>query len=68
MMTLFGIWQTLLIATTVLTTGVSAKRPNVVFILTDDQDLHMDSLSYMPNVKKHLIDQGTYYQKHYCTV
>ncbi|CAG7915788.1 unnamed protein product [Penicillium olsonii] len=66
MMTLFGILQALLIAASVL--AVSAKKPNVVFILTDDQDLHMESLSYMPNVQKHLIDQGTYYQKHYCTI
>ena len=66
MMTLFGMLQALLIAASVL--AVSAKKPDVVFILTDDQDLHMDSLSYMPNVQKHLIDQGTYYQKHYCTM
>lgn len=45
----------------------SERRPNVVFILTDDQDVHLSSLDYMPFVKKHLIDQGTYYNKHYCT-
>lgn len=44
-----------------------APRPNVVFILTDDQDVHLESLNYMPLVKKHLIDQGTLYNKHYCT-
>jgi hypothetical protein len=43
-------------------------RPNIVFILTDDQDLHMDSLSYMPNLQEHLIKQGTYFRRHYCTV
>lgn len=43
-------------------------RPNVIFILTDDQDLHMNSLNYLPYVKKHLTDQGTYFKKHYCTV
>lgn len=46
----------------------AAKRPNVVFVLTDDQDLHMDSLSYMPFLKKHLTDQGTSFHRHYCTV
>jgi hypothetical protein len=46
----------------------SKSRPNIVFILTDDQDLHMNSLAYMPHVKKHLIDQGTFYQRHYCTI
>ncbi|KAI0418450.1 arylsulfatase-like protein [Xylaria grammica] len=42
-------------------------RPNIVFILTDDQDLHMESLDYMPFVQKHLIDQGTSFRKHFCT-
>jgi arylsulfatase A-like enzyme len=42
-------------------------RPNVIFILTDDQDAHLDSLEYMPFVKKHLIDKGTHYRSHYCT-
>jgi hypothetical protein len=42
-------------------------RPNIVIVLTDDQDLHMNSISYMPLLKKHVIDQGTYYKRHYCT-
>ncbi|EXJ54205.1 arylsulfatase [Cladophialophora yegresii CBS 114405] len=46
----------------------SESRPNIIFILTDDQDLHMNSLAYMPYVKKHLIDEGTFYQRHYCTI
>lgn len=45
----------------------SAARPNIVFILTDDQDLHMNSLDYVPRIKKHLIDKGTLYKKHFCT-
>jgi len=44
-----------------------AKRPNIIVILTDDQDLHMDSLNYMPLLKKHVVDQGTSYKRHYCT-
>jgi arylsulfatase A-like enzyme len=43
-------------------------RPNVIFLLTDDQDLHLDSLNYLPLLKKHLADQGTFYDKHYCTI
>jgi hypothetical protein len=43
-------------------------KPNIIFILTDDQDQRMDSLSYMPHVRKHLIDQGTSFPNHYCTV
>lgn len=46
----------------------STKRPNMVFILTDDQDLHMKSMPYMPYLKKHLLDRGTFYQRHYCTI
>ena len=45
----------------------SANRPNIVFILTDDQDTHMNSLEYMPYVQKHLIGQGTNFERHYCT-
>lgn len=43
-------------------------RPNLVFIMSDDQDLHMDSLSYMPLLKKHVVDQGLTFTRHYCTV
>ncbi|KAH0428072.1 arylsulfatase [Colletotrichum camelliae] len=43
----------------------SSRRPNIVFILTDDQDLHMNSLDYLPFIKKHLIDQGTLYKRHF---
>jgi hypothetical protein len=44
-----------------------ASRPNIVLILTDDQDLHLDSLAYSPHVKSHLIDRGTSFQRHFCT-
>lgn len=46
----------------------SKKAPNVVFVLTDDQDLHMDSLNYMPRVQKNLIQEGTFFKKHFCTI
>lgn len=42
-------------------------RPNIVLVLTDDQDLHMQSIDYMPLLKKHVIDQGTFFKRHYCT-
>ncbi|KAI0909963.1 arylsulfatase-like protein [Ustulina deusta] len=47
--------------------GSGRSRANIVFILTDDQDLHMQSLYYMPFVKEHLIDRGTSFRKHFCT-
>ena len=43
-------------------------RPNILIILTDDQDDHMRSLDYMPNVKDHIIDKGAYHSSHYCTI
>jgi hypothetical protein len=43
------------------------KRPNIIFILTDDQDLHMDSLNYMPLLQKYIVKEGTFYERHYCS-
>ena len=45
-----------------------AKRPNILFILTDDQDVHLGSLSFMPYLKEHIIDRGLQFKRHYCTV
>lgn len=33
----------------------AAARPNIVFILTDDQDARMNSLDYMQGVQTHLV-------------
>lgn len=44
------------------------KQPNIVFIITDDQDVHMQSLDYMPLLQKHIMDKGTTFENHYCTV
>lgn len=46
----------------------TTRRPNIVFILTDDQDAKLDSMDYMPAVRKHMTEQGTNFEKHYCTV
>ncbi|KAL9095114.1 MAG: hypothetical protein Q9165_002717 [Trypethelium subeluteriae] len=51
-----------------LATAASSKQPNIVFILTDDQDARMNSLDYMPKVQKYLINEGTQFQKHYAHV
>ena len=45
-----------------------AKKPNILFILTDDQDWHMESLNYMPLLHKYIVNEGTLYDRHYCTV
>ncbi len=47
--------------------GSGAKRPNIVLIITDDQDLHMQSLNYMPYVRKHITEKGTSFRRHFCT-
>jgi arylsulfatase A-like enzyme len=44
------------------------KKPNIVFILTDDQDLHMNSLDFMPLTQRHLLDRGTLFKRHFCTI
>lgn len=56
------------IAWTLTDPAAPKPRPNILFILTDDQDVHMDSLSYMPFLQKHLIQEGLSFGKHYCTV
>ncbi|KAJ4416610.1 hypothetical protein N0V85_002211 [Neurospora sp. IMI 360204] len=48
-------------------TTTKGNKPNIVFILTDDQDLHLQSLDYLPLIQKHLADEGTTYKRHYCT-
>lgn len=47
--------------------GDSSSKPNIILVLTDDQDMHMNSLDYGPLIKKHLIDEGTLFKRHYCT-
>ncbi|CAH0045966.1 unnamed protein product [Clonostachys solani] len=47
---------------------VAATKPNILFILTDDQDWHMQSLQHMPLLQKYLLHEGTLYSNHYCTV
>jgi arylsulfatase A-like enzyme len=56
-----------------LSLGVSAvtgrsTKPNFIFIITDDQDLHLNSIDYQPSVQKHFAQEGTWFKKHFCTV
>ncbi|GKU06113.1 unnamed protein product [Fusarium langsethiae] len=51
-----------------LTGLVQAKRPNILFILTDDQDLHMESVDHLQYLKSDVVAKGTTYNQHYCTV
>ncbi|KAK6064176.1 arylsulfatase precursor [Seiridium cupressi] len=43
-------------------------QPNIILIFTDDQDLHLGSLDYMPILQKELAEKGTQFNNHYCTV
>ncbi|TKX18997.1 sulfatase-like protein 5 [Elsinoe australis] len=44
------------------------SRPNIIFIITDDQDTLLKSLNYQPAVRQQFREQGTYFEKHYCTI
>lgn len=46
----------------------AAKRPNILFILTDDQDSHMESVDHMPYLQSDIVRQGVTFQQHFCTV
>lgn len=43
----------------------SSRKPNIVFILVDDQDLHLDSLAHMDILQKQLVRKGVFFTKHY---
>ncbi|KAL4813140.1 alkaline-phosphatase-like protein [Aspergillus spinulosporus] len=43
------------------------NKPNFVFIITDDQDLQLDSIEFMPLVSKHLKQKGTFFSNHFVT-
>jgi len=58
----------LLLASVTCASALSTKKPNIVFILTDDQDVHMNSLDHMPQVQKYLMREGTSFLRHYCTI
>ncbi|KAJ3018288.1 UNVERIFIED_CONTAM: hypothetical protein HDU68_011239 [Siphonaria sp. JEL0065] len=47
--------------------ATTAKRPNIIFLLSDDQDVRMNSLDFMPILQKYLGDEGTKFEKHYVT-
>lgn len=58
---------------TLLLAGIAAatkhvSKPNFVFIITDDQDLLLDSVKHQPSLQKHFAQEGTWFKKHYCTI
>ncbi|BCS21427.1 sulfatase family protein [Aspergillus puulaauensis] len=43
------------------------SRPNFLFVFTDDQDLTMNSIEYMPHVSSRIRDQGIDFTNHFVT-
>ncbi|MCJ1268337.1 hypothetical protein MMC22_008225 [Lobaria immixta] len=48
--------------------GTATLSANVIFVLADDQDLHLESLAYQPPMKKHLVDEGLTFRHCFCSV
>jgi len=46
---------------------VQGKQSNIILILTDDQDIELGSLQFMPKLAKYLGDEGATYQHGYAT-
>lgn len=43
------------------------SKPNILFVITDDQDLELDSVAYTPLIQKHMRDKGTFFRNHFVT-
>jgi hypothetical protein len=43
------------------------RKPNIIFILTDDLDYRPGSISHMPNLQRYLVDQGTTFDNAFVT-
>ena len=41
------------------------KRPNIILIITDDQDTELGSLQFMPKLNKYLTERGANYKHGY---
>lgn len=43
------------------------RKPNILLILADDQDLQLDSIAYTPRIAHHIREQGTFFRNHFVT-
>ncbi|KAI1330737.1 alkaline-phosphatase-like protein [Xylariaceae sp. FL0255] len=48
--------------------AAQARKPNILFVLTDDQDHYMDSTAHMPFLQSDIVRKGTTFNRHFCTV
>jgi N-acetylglucosamine-6-sulfatase len=44
-----------------------AKRPNIVYIITDDQDIKLDSLNYQKKLQKMMTNEGLFFDNAFVT-
>ncbi|KAJ3526385.1 hypothetical protein NM208_g11212 [Fusarium decemcellulare] len=58
----------LAIAGNVLGSSYSTKRPNIVMIISDDQDRQLGSMDYMPALHRELMSKGVEFTNHFATV
>ena len=49
-------------------TAAAGRAPNIIFFLTDDQDIEMGSLAYMPKVQQLLVGAGATFTRMYAHV
>ena len=43
------------------------KKPNFLFIMTDDQDLQLNSTAYTPHILSRIKEKGTDFANHFVT-
>lgn len=48
--------------------GGESPPPNIVFLMTDDQDRLLGSMDYMETVQNEMIAKGTEFTQHYTTI
>ena len=47
--------------------AAAQQEPNIVFIITDDQDLHLGSLETMEVVQRGIVSKGASFSNHWAT-
>jgi arylsulfatase A-like enzyme len=52
---------------TLLMPRKQATQPNVLFIMSDDQDLELNSPAFTPYIQKHIRDKGVEFTNHFVT-
>lgn len=48
--------------------SVDPAKPNIIFIITDDQDVRTGTLDYMPKLHTHIAEQGVTFTHFYAPV